>query len=115
VGLSTRTKSSIDRQDIKPEDDYYPDRDLETGAVISGDAIPRLPRDVVPTTSKDMQRAFKWQHGDDLYGTFAKSSEALKNYRNDINSAYGNEDDYKDLYIDTNKPLMDQFKKWGVK
>ena len=115
MGLSSRTKSSIASVLITPEDDYYPDRDLVTGEITSGTAIPRLPRGVVPTTSNDVSKAFKWKHGDTLRGTFAQAMSGLKAYRKDIDDAYGNEDDYRDIYIDTTKPLMDQFKKWGVK
>ena len=45
----------------------------------------------------------EWEHGDTLYGTFAKSHHAMKEYINDINRAWGKEDSYKDWYIDTFK------------
>lgn len=67
------------------------------------------------TTKQDMEAMYKWQHGDTVYGTFAKSRPAWKRLRNDIDRAWGKEDDNKDLYIDTLSRKLsvgDQLKKW---
>lgn len=58
-------------------------------------------RRTAPNTLHDMDMLEKWEYGDDVHGTFAKSIEAFKNYRDDINKAYGKEDDYEPIYIDT--------------
>lgn len=60
-------------------------------------------------TKDDMEDAFKWEHGDIVRGSYAKTSEGLKNYRDDINRAWGNQDNYKDIYIDTFKRVSDQY------
>jgi len=68
----------------------------------------------VPNTKDDMEAMEKWQHGDKLYGTFAKSLSAQKRYRDDINKAWGKENAYKKntIYINTMKPIGDQLKKY---
>lgn len=110
--LSDRTKENIATVLIAPEDDYYPDRSVVDQSITTGTPIPRLPRETVPTTSQDMSNAFKWQYGDKLHGRYAKDSPALKEWRRDIEAAWGNEDDYKPLYLDTNKKISDEYKKW---
>lgn len=68
----------------------------------------------VPSTKDDMTRLAEWEHGDKIYGTFAKSLAHWKRYMDDINNAYGAEDDYYDgnvIYVDTFKPIGDQLKK----
>lgn len=64
----------------------------------------------VPRTSEDMSKMFKWEHGQKVRGTHAKEDEAFKRYRNDINKAYGQEDSYKDFYVDTFRPVTEQLK-----
>lgn len=54
-----------------------------------------------PNTLSDMYLAEKWQHGDKLHGTFAKSSPAMKRHRQDINKAWGQDKNYKSVYINT--------------
>ena len=68
----------------------------------------------VPNTKDDMSAMEKWEHGDKLYGTFAKSLQAQKAYRNDINKAWGKESKYKKntIYINTMLPIGDQLKKF---
>jgi hypothetical protein len=66
--------------------------------------------DEVPRTSEDMSKMFKWEHGQKVKGTHAKEDEAFKRYRNDINKAYGNEDDYKTFFVDTFRPVTEQLK-----
>ena len=56
-----------------------------------------------PTTTADMEAMFKWEHGDVLYGTDAKSHKAMADYRKDIDTDWGTEDDYLHIYIDTFK------------
>ena len=115
MALSGKTTTIIASVLIAPEDDLYPDRNLDDGAITTGTPIPRLPSDQVPTTTQDMSKAFQWLHGEDLYGAFAKDSKALADQRRDINTAWGNESDYKDLYIDTmtpNKTIQEQLNRW---
>jgi len=68
----------------------------------------------IPNTKTDMEALAEWKHGDKLYGTFAKSLPAEKNYRNDINKAWGKESKYKKntIYINTMKPLGPQLKRY---
>ena len=68
----------------------------------------------VPNTKDDMSEMEKWQHGQKLYGTFAKSLPAQKAYRNDIDKAWGKESKYKKntIYINTMKPLGPQLKRY---
>jgi len=58
-----------------------------------------------PTTTEDMERLFKWEHGDKIYGTHAKEHEGMQEYIDDVNEAWGKEDEY-----DSNKILIDTFK-----
>lgn len=65
-------------------------------------------------TTVDMEKLEKWKYGDTVQGTFAKSLQAYRNYREDIEEAYGKEDDYKPIYVDTmnqRKNIGDQLKK----
>jgi hypothetical protein len=57
-----------------------------------------------------MNKLFTWKHGDVLYGKQAKNHAGMKAYQKDINKAYGKQDDYKDYYIDTTKPIGKQLK-----
>jgi len=68
----------------------------------------------VPNTKDDMTAMEKWQHGDKLYGTFAKSLPGQKRYRDDINKGWGKSSQYKKntIYINTMKPIADQLKKY---
>lgn len=68
-----------------------------------------------PTTTQDMTRLFKWQYGDTLYGTHAKSSPTMAEYINDIEKAWGTEDDYESnkIYVDTFKPDVGKRYKQG--
>ncbi len=60
------------------------------------------------TTTVDMEDLFKWKHGQTLRGTHALEHLGMKNYRNDINAAWGRERDY-----DSNMIFVDTFKKVG--
>ena len=66
--------------------------------------------DGVPKTSDDMTRLYEWEHGDLIYGTHAKENEAMQEYINDINRAWGRESDYDNnmIFVDTNKPVGEQ-------
>lgn len=69
----------------------------------------------VPTTTTDHTNLETWEYGDDIKGSFVKSLDAWMRYVQDIERAYGNEDDYYNgniIYIDTFKPLGDQLKKF---
>lgn len=58
---------------------------------------------------------FIWVYGDRLYGSEAKAHNGMKEYRRDIERAYGKQDSYKDIYIDTFRtdiPVSEQYKKW---
>lgn len=58
-----------------------------------------------PTTTEDMEKLFKWEHGDTVQGDAAKDHAGMQDYIDDINEAYGREDDY-----DSNKIYIDTFK-----
>jgi glutamate synthase domain-containing protein 1 len=57
----------------------------------------------VPTTTKDRREIAMWKHGDKVYGTEAKDDEFFKEYRKDINKAWGRQDDYEEnmIFINT--------------
>jgi len=108
--LSDRTKTTIATTLIAEQDDFYPDRSATPDAdgdydIVDGtDTVVRNPRDDVPTTTQDMSNLFKWEKGDRIRGTHAKDSLGMKMYMDDINEAWGNENDYYDgnvIYIDT--------------
>ncbi len=67
-----------------------------------------------PNTKDDMDALESWEYGDEIKGTFAKSHKGFRRYREDINRAYGNEDDYNSnvIYINTMKPIGEQLKKF---
>ena len=68
----------------------------------------------VPNTKDDMEALDTWWHGKKVYGSFAKMTLGEKNYRNDINKAWGKAGQYKKntIYIDTLKPIQEQLKKY---
>jgi len=104
LALSEKTKTVLQRSLIRDKDDLYPDRAATSvnGAFPVKDTGSTYRHgDEVPTTTKDVSAMFKWEHGDELYGTHANEYEPLKTYRKDINRAYGKESQYKDVYIDT--------------
>lgn len=63
-----------------------------------------------PNTTADQTALAKWKKGDTVYGSFAKLHSGFKNYRDDINAAWGKENDYKKntLYVDTFKLVSEQ-------
>ncbi len=67
---------------------------------------------VWPNTTDDQEKLEKWVHGQTIYGSHAKSHQGFKNYRDDINKAWGRQNDYKKntLYIDTMKLVSEQLK-----
>lgn len=70
----------------------------------------------IPTTTKDMKALMEWEHGQKIYGTFAKESEGQNKYIRDINAAWGKEDIYDEqmIFIDTFKlvgPQLEKLKK----
>lgn len=120
--LSDRTKETLNRTAVRQEDDLYPDRtatpDSDGNYPLSdADATTlRLNEDEVPRTTKDMSEYFKWEHGDVLYGSFAKKVARKHKYVKDINKKYGKEDDYNSnaILIDTlsDKGVGEQLKKY---
>ena len=75
----------------------------------------RVNSDEMPSTTDDMDAAFSWVIGDEVYGTYAKNNEALKNYRNDIINAKSTFKDYENnmIFVDTltnKKSIGDQLK-----
>ena len=100
--LSDRTKTAVSGGYVREDQDYYPDRDASGHLIATSATVYRLNEDEIPTTTRDMSRKFKWEHGDELYGTFAKKESAcMTSHIRDINRQYGREDDYKNIFIDT--------------
>jgi len=78
---------------------------------IPEDLVAPTSSSLFPSTTKDMEAMWKWKKGQDLFGTFAKSSPAWKRYRNDIENAKSQK--YYDknvIYINTYKPVGKQLK-----
>jgi hypothetical protein len=116
MALSQKTKTTISRSNILEKNDLYPDRSATPNSSGGFDirdtnaTVNRLP-DTVPSTTRDMNALFKWQHGDEVYGTQAKAHPGMKAYIRDINKAYGKQDSVKDFYVDTLKPIGPQLAK----
>ena len=111
MSLSPKTKSVIATTLIQEKDiDPYPDIDIETGEVTtSATTVMRLVG--VNNTSDDISALFEWEYGEKVYGTHANAHVGMRNYRRDIESAYGKEKSYKDFYVDTTKEIGPQLKK----
>ena len=100
MSWSESTKSVIATELIQEKNvDPYPDRDASANLTTSATTVMRLVD--VNNTTKDMSRLFEWEHGTTIRGTKAKDHVGMKNYRKDINRAYGQEGKYKDFYVDT--------------
>jgi len=118
LALSEKSKTVLERTLVKDEDGLYPDRAATpnaNGDYPIKDTGSRLRHgDEVPNTTKDMNELFTWEHGDKIYGTQAKDHSAMERYRRDINKAYGKQNQYKDLYINTFGPTLvsEELKKW---
>ena len=106
MAVSEETKTTLTRTLVRDIDDTYPDREAtrqsdgtynkrDTGSTY------RLNKDEVPTTTEDMSALFQWEHGDKVYGSRAKAHVGMKNYIKDIDNAWGQEDSYLDIYIET--------------
>jgi len=65
--------------------------------------------DDIPKTSDDFTNLFKWEYGDELYGTQARSTVYAREYTRDIARAISS--DEKDKYIDTFGSVSKQLKK----
>jgi hypothetical protein len=65
-----------------------------------------------PNTAKDMSNMHKFQDGDVLEGSQAKDNEWYKTYKKDLDTV-PDDSTYSErkVYIDTFKPIVDQFKK----
>lgn len=107
---SARTKEHVASAVIREVDDLYPDRcatpDDPTATPMTHEYSIRSTtathaRLQISSTTEDMSRLFKWEYGDEIYGSFAKDSPSMNEYINDINVAYGREDDYKPFFVDT--------------
>ena len=68
-----------------------------------------------PNTTTDMELLEEWKHGQKIYGTFALAHKGFREYREDINKAWGKENNYKKntVYVNTLKALGPQLKKYG--
>ena len=66
--------------------------------------------DSIETTTDDFSALFKWQYGDELYGTQARSSVYAREYVKDIVKAIHTTTE-KDKYIDTFGSVSKQLKK----
>jgi len=81
--LSIKTKTALSQRVILAREDLFPDREATPSGTSTydirdvGATVARLP-DEIPSTTKDMSALYKWECGDDLYGTHAKSSPVLK-------------------------------------
>lgn len=106
----------LQRSTIPNRDDTYPDRaatPLSDGSFPINDPCSTLRHgEEIPTTTDDMSALFQWEHGDEVRGTQAAKHPGMKRYIEDINKAYGKEGSYKDIYIDTFKPIGEQLKKF---
>ena len=104
--LSTKTKTALSQRVILARDDLYPDREATPNSSSGfdirdvGATLARLPDDI-PRTTKDMSELYKWEYGDEIYGSHAKANPAMRKYRQDINREYGV--DREDIYVDTFK------------
>ena len=112
--LSIKTKTALSQRVILAREDLFPDREATPSGTSTydirdvGATVARLP-DEIPSTTKDMSALYKWKCGDDLYGTHAKSSPALKRYRQDINREHGFE--REDIYVDTFKLVSEELER----
>jgi hypothetical protein len=113
LALSVKTLTVIASTNKLETQDYYPHATW-VGTTLNpwyGETVMRLNEDDVPSTTRDMSKAFKFEHGDKIRGTHANENIPLKNHRNDINKGFGQQGNYKDFYIDTFKPVGEQLKK----
>jgi len=113
MAYSTKTRTIIQRIAVSYDDDLYPDRTATDATIKGSGTASRLP-ETVPTTTRDMSKMFKWEHGTKLYGTYAKMHIGGKSYRRDINRDFGKQDDYKDIYLDTFKPISEGYEEWDA-
>ena len=110
MALSVKTKTVIASTLVQRKDeDPYPDRTVNATLTTSATTVLRIRG--IDSTSNDMNKLFEWEYGDTIYGTHAKAHVGMRNYINDIESAYGKQRDYKDFYVDTFKPIGPQLKK----
>ena len=108
MALSKKTKKVVSQRPVTPQQDYYPDRSA-TDLSIKGDIVNRLPFSEFPRTTEDMSKMFSWEYGDDdVKGSQAAAHLGGLNYRNDINKAVSEKDQYKNFYVDTFKPIGEQ-------
>jgi len=120
MALSARTQSAIASLLVLNQDETFPDRTICTASenavkIDTTSGTLRIDKNVVPRTSEDMSKLYKWKKGaKKLYGTHATREEfGMNQYIKDIESA-PNELDYKDIYVDTFKeigPQLDKLKK----
>ena len=68
----------------------------------------------VPNTTDDQEDLATWKHGQEVKGTFAKMHGGFSRYRDDINRAWGKENEYKNntVYINTMKLVSEELKKY---
>ena len=106
MAFDEKTKTAIASANIAESQELYPHATVfsDHNATLNpwtGQTVLRLNTDELPSTTRDMSAVFTWVKGTKVYGTQAKEAPAQKRYRNDINRAYGQQDKYKDFYVDT--------------
>ena len=118
MALSERTKSTIASANVLNQNETYPDRTFLTASenavkTDTSDGTLRIDKGVVPRTSDDMSKLYKWKKGaKKLYGTHATREEfGMNQYIKDINNA-PDPSDYKAIYIDSFKPIVPQMAKF---
>jgi hypothetical protein len=105
LSLSNKTLTTVASIQTRQDEELYPDRSATTGEIrVNASTMMRLVD--VPTVTKDMSDAAKWEYGDKVYGTMAKRDKLYKQYKRDIIRAKGKE--YKDIYVNTLKPIGKQ-------
>ena len=108
---SVRTKTLVGSTLVQEKDiDPYPDRVASTNAVTTATSTVMVSD--AGSTTDDISALFKWEPGDKLYGTHAKTHAGMSGYMRDINEAYGNEGNYNSnvIFVDTTKSVGEQLK-----
>ena len=111
MALSERTKTTVATAVERDVDGLYPDMCAtpdDTSATpqtreysVRETTATSLRLQGIASTTKDMSALFKWEYGDEIYGTHAKAEVGMHENIDDIEFDYGREDDYKPYYIDT--------------
>ncbi len=116
-GYSQETLTVVPRKVVREVNDLYPDRvatPTSAGVFPIRDTNATAGRlEEVPKVSFDMNKLFTWEHGnEEIRGTKAKAHKGMANYQKDIEQAWGKENQYKHIYIDTFRPITLQLEKF---